>query len=150
MRRRNHCLNCGELRELAAHGLCFTCYRREDRARDREFASIDLHNPGIRREHQKLFRGFSGVMIGLSSLGVSKDDALEIRRIIAPYLGPIEKFLAPAPEREVSEVNSERENEECSLFTEEPTHQTFGDPRLPGSGVRVKNPVEFEEGRANR
>ena len=28
------CLNCGEVREIAAHGLCFKCYRRR-RARER-------------------------------------------------------------------------------------------------------------------
>ena len=47
------CLNCGEVREMAAHGLCFKCYRRNDRANDRQLAGVDRHNPGIRREHKR-------------------------------------------------------------------------------------------------
>ncbi len=80
MRRTEGCLNCGEVREIAAHGLCFACYRRKDRASDRQLPSVDRHNPGVRREHKKLFRGFTNVMVGLSDLGASKDDVLTIRQ----------------------------------------------------------------------
>ena len=66
-RKTDVCINCGETREMAAHGLCFKCYRKEDRADDRQFAGVDRHNRGIRREHKKLFRGFTSVMVGLSN-----------------------------------------------------------------------------------
>lgn len=56
-RRLGSCMNCGEEREMAAFGLCFKCYRREDRAKDRMFAAVDRRNPGIRREHKKLVPG---------------------------------------------------------------------------------------------
>ena len=93
MRRTDGCINCGEVREIAAHGLCFTCYRQRERA-DR--ISVDRHNPGVRREHRKLFRGFAAVMSGLSDLGVSKTDVLAIRRLLEAYLAPIFEFLAGA------------------------------------------------------
>jgi hypothetical protein len=116
-RKTDSCLNCGEIREMAAHGLCFKCYRREDRADDRRFAAVDRHNPGLRKEHKKMLRGFMTVMGGLSDLGVQKSDVLTIRRMLDPYVAPIAEFLGPAPERdEVEEVvNSEQKSGE--LFT---------------------------------
>jgi hypothetical protein len=106
------CLNCGEVREIAAHGLCFKCYRREDRANERKFAATDRHNPGVLKEHKKMLRGFSSVMGGLSDLGVSRTDVLAIRRSLEPYLLPISSFLALAPDDEEnsSVVNGEQES----------------------------------------
>jgi hypothetical protein len=117
MRRTDGCVQCGEVREIAGKGLCFKCYRQAERAADRQFAGVDRHNPGIRREHKKVFRGFTAVMAGLSDLGVELNDALAIRRILEPYIVLIAKFLAPAPEQEKreTEVNSERNSQ--SLFT---------------------------------
>ena len=94
MRRSDGCVNCGDVREIAAHGLCFRCYRRNERASEQQAASVDRHNPGARREHKKLFRGFTSVMVGLSDLGVSQEHVLAIRKMIEPYLAPIAKFLA--------------------------------------------------------
>jgi hypothetical protein len=117
MRRTDGCMNCGEVREIAAHGLCFACYRRQERAVDRQFANVDRHNPGVRREHKKLFRGFTSLMVGLSDLGVPNDEVLIIRRIIEPYLEPIAKFLALASEQDKVEgaVNSEQKSSD--VFT---------------------------------
>jgi hypothetical protein len=36
------CLNCGEEREIAAHGLCFRCYLRNERAEERKFAYVEF------------------------------------------------------------------------------------------------------------
>lgn len=93
MRKTDGCLNCGEVREIAAHGLCFRCYRKDERAEERKFAPVDRHNPGIRREHEKLFRGFISVMTGLAALGVQHPDVLAIRRVLSPYLELIQQFL---------------------------------------------------------
>lgn len=119
MRKTEACINCGEPREIAAHGLCFACYRRQERADDPRFAAVDRHNPGIRREHKKLFRGFSSVMNGLADLGVQSADVLTIRRMLAPYLEPIEKFLTPpaGTEKNGAVVNGERQVELGSPFT---------------------------------
>ena len=106
------CLNCGEVREIAAHGLCFKCYRREDRANERKFAATDRHNPGVLKEHKKMLRGFASVMGGLSDLGVSRTDVLAIRRALEPYLLPISSLLALASESEEipNAVNGEQKS----------------------------------------
>jgi len=110
MRRTDGCINCGETREMAAHGLCFKCYRQHERAADQIPVGVDRHNPGIRREHKKLFRGFTSVMTGLSELGVSRTDVLTIRGILGPYLEAIAGFLSPIQEQGKNEadVNSEQ------------------------------------------
>jgi|GEM_PF-7093945 len=97
LRKTDGCVNCGEIREIAAHGLCCKCYRKNERALDRKFASVSRHDPAIRREHKKLFHGFTSLMVGLSDLGVSHPDVIRIRGIIDPYLTPIAKFLIPSP-----------------------------------------------------
>jgi hypothetical protein len=117
MRRENECLNCGEVREMAAHGLCFKCYRSQDRANDRQFAGVDRHNPGIRREHKKMFRGFTSVMAGLSDLGVQKSDVLTIRRMLDPYVAPIAEFLAPGPGLDEVEGAVNGEQKSGDVFT---------------------------------
>jgi hypothetical protein len=115
MRKTEGCLNCGEVREMAAHGFCFRCYRQNERAQERPI--VDRHNPAMRKEHKKILRGFTSLMVGLSDLGVGKSDALAIREIIQPYLDPIANFLAPGPGRGEREgrVNSERDSEK--MFT---------------------------------
>jgi hypothetical protein len=117
MRRVAVCLNCGEPREIAALGLCFKCYRQQERRDDRKLSVVDRHNPALRREHKKIFRGLTSVMVGLSDLGVGTTDVLTIRGLIQPYLSPIEQFLAsPRHTTEtLAEVNSEQANDK--LFT---------------------------------
>jgi hypothetical protein len=102
---------------MAAHGLCFTCYRKQERANDRQFAGADRHNPGIRREHKKMFRGFTGVMAGLSDLGVSKSDVLAIRRMLDPYVVAIAEFLAPASDKGEVEGIVNGEQKSSGVFT---------------------------------
>ena len=86
-RRLGSCMNCGEEREMAAFGLCFKCYRREDRAKDRMFAAVDRRNPRNPPGAQEISSGDSqGVMAGLSDLGVQKSDVLSIRRTLDPSI----------------------------------------------------------------
>jgi hypothetical protein len=56
MRKTAACINCGEPREVAAFGLCFKCYRRDKRDCNQISLTPDRHNPGLRREHKKIFR----------------------------------------------------------------------------------------------
>ncbi len=150
-RRIDACLNCGETREMAAHRLCFKCYRREGRADDRQFAMVDPHNPGLRKEHKRMLRGFTNVMAGLSDLGVQKDDVLKIRRMLDPYVALITEFLAPLAQHEEVEgaVNSEQTSKTSSQFTgqqqlahENPNTGGKKDeweyPKLAPSGTRKK------------
>ena len=114
---------------MAAHDLCFACYRRQERADDRQFAGVDRHTPAIRREHKKLFRGFTAVMTGLSDLGISKDDVFTIRRTIEPYLSPIAKFLAVTPVQDEVRVNGEHEFPERFVVH---TDLSMSSERVPG------------------
>jgi hypothetical protein len=120
MRRIDGCKDCGETREMATCDLCFTCYRRQERAADRQFAGVDRHTPAIRREHKKLFRGFTAVMTGLSDLRISKEDVLTIRQTIEPYLTPIAKFLAVMPQQDKDGVNSEHESPKTFFVHSDP------------------------------
>jgi hypothetical protein len=113
MRKVTSCMNCGATPKppdrLAAHGLCYACYRRDDRKEKRQAEAADPFtdkwNPGIRKAHKKLFRGMTSVMTGLSDLGASKADVLMVRRVIDPYLAPIAQYLS------VEAMNSEQDSE---------------------------------------
>src|SRR5438477_145298 len=122
MRKTAQCMNCGEVREIAAHGLCFTCYRRSERRVDR---SVDRHSPGIRRDDFRLVSSYCQILKALSSIGVGQADVEQVRRILAPYLEPIAPLLTidagagdvedqlhgPDEERDEIFVTSEREHE---------------------------------------
>lgn len=99
------CAECGQEQEIAAHGLCFGCYRRLERKRKRQIAGVDRHNPALRPEHKRLFRGFNAIMAGIADLRISQADAMAMRELIGPYVTPVEKYLKG------SEVNSELEND---------------------------------------
>ena len=150
MRRTDGCKNCGETREMAAHDLCFKCYRRLERLDDQKFAGVDRHTPAIRRDHKKLFRGFTAVMVGLSDLGISKEDVFTIRRTIEPYLSPIAKFLAVTSEKDEGEVNSERDSPtpftvqtDPSMSREEKPPTTFLIQSDPNMSREEKAPKTF-------
>ena len=159
MRRSEGCLNCGEVREIAAHGLCFACYRRKERAEDRQFAGVDRHSPAIRREHKKMFRGFTNLMAGLSDLGVSREDVFAIRRTIDAYLTPIAKFLAPPQESEegATHVNGEHKSPEQftvhSDWSQEQSPRTFffirTDPSMSDSPPAEFRTIEISTGTAD-
>jgi hypothetical protein len=92
MRRQDSCMNCGEVRDMAAHGLCYKCYRAADRAKDND-AVFDRHTGAIQKERQKLFRAYSEVMVGLGKLSVNKYDVKAVIKILRPYLAPIAEIL---------------------------------------------------------
>jgi hypothetical protein len=114
-RKIDQCMNCGQSREIAAFGLCFTCYRRQERAKDRPF--VDKHNPGVNPTQKKILAGFAKLMGGLGDIGVPRGLVILIRRMISPYLVPVENLLSPPPpgpdtdafpaETEIEPVNSE-------------------------------------------
>jgi len=83
------CVECGEPREHAAKGLCFACYRRQER----QSKSVDLHNPGISRDQTKLIRAHAQVMQGLALLRVGKKHVREILTVLAPYLSPVREYI---------------------------------------------------------
>jgi hypothetical protein len=128
------------MRAIAARGLCYKCYRAEERSRER--ATPDRHNPGMHREHKKLFKSLSSVMGGLADMGCVRDDIFDIKKILRPYLEPIAQYLnpdaeepptAPLPERKAN--SSERVAEPSSLFTRMGTHPEPGFQKKPSKKI---------------
>jgi hypothetical protein len=108
-RRTARCLNCGEPREIAAHGLCFACYRREERASDGRY--VDRHNPGVTPDQKKILNGFAKLMAGLGDIGVPRGTVLLIRKTIQPYLVPVQDLLSPPASRETDAFPAEAADE---------------------------------------
>jgi len=64
VRRLDSCINCGDEREITAHGLCFKCYRAEERARK---ATPDpvwarLGNGYLLREQKRALTVVTGIL----------------------------------------------------------------------------------------
>jgi NMD protein affecting ribosome stability and mRNA decay len=89
------CSECGETGQHAAHGLCFSCYRRLQRARNTS-ESIGSHNSGIRIQQRRVVRAFASVVSALSVLEVSREDMEAINEILSPYFAPLAELLDPA------------------------------------------------------
>ena len=90
-RKNDRCMNCGEMREIAAHGLCFACYRRNVREKERR----DAHTPSAqeRAHHKRLLKAYSTVMQGLLEIGVQQNDVLEVKTVLRPYLTAISHLI---------------------------------------------------------
>jgi len=87
-------MNCGENRELAAHGLCFTCYRRTERTiRCEAEGIVDRHTPGIRREQKRLIKAYTTIMSALADIGVSSEDVSKVQELLGPYLSIVDRFV---------------------------------------------------------
>src|SRR5450759_1400477 len=112
MRRTDACRNCGEIRELAAHGLCFACYRADERKAEAAARPIDRHSPAIRKEHKKMFKAVAALMGGLSDLGVGREHVMAIKKIVEPYLAPIQEYL--------NTVNGEHESKKFTVHQPPP------------------------------
>jgi predicted amidophosphoribosyltransferase len=89
-RRIDVCMNCQKELPIAAHGLCWTCYRREQRAAKRIH---DPHEGGLRKTHQKIVRAYAKLMSALIDLQASRADIAEVKRTLAIYLEPIRELL---------------------------------------------------------
>jgi hypothetical protein len=133
-----NCEKCGaENVQMATttRALCYKCYRAEERARERPIP--DRHNPGLRKEHKRIFKAFSQVMGGLTDLGVTRDDVLDVRNILQPYLKLIQEYLdvvSPKDEPEPPEPTpgpGEQTPEASSLFTSYTFDRPEKDPDDP-------------------
>jgi hypothetical protein len=109
MRKHDSCMNCGEVREMAARGLCFKCYRAAQRV---EKASLwTRQGKGwLLKEQKKAFTVITGILKAIADCpGLEEDDVKQIRNILRPYLDGFADCFAP---RECIEaVNSEQELE---------------------------------------
>ena len=68
------CVNCQEEAVIAAHGLCYACYRKDERT---NVGRVDRHSGAINKERQKLLRAFAQYMIAVGKLGFTDDDTEE-------------------------------------------------------------------------
>ena len=94
MRRTDGCINCGEEREIAAHGLCFTCYRRKERAAER--AENPLGNGWLLKDHRKAFTVVTRILTALSDCpAIEQSDRQKIQMILRPYLDKLADCFAP-------------------------------------------------------
>lgn len=119
MRKLRECTNCGEPREMAAHGLCFRCYRREARAEEKDPELIDVHTPGIRKGHKKLIKAFNAVLTGLADLGVDRNRILRIVEIVRPYVAPVSfYFTGLVEDQSNAEAISEEDNSDAGNESE--------------------------------
>jgi hypothetical protein len=82
---------------MATKHECFACSRARKRAQE---SPIDRHNPGIRRDHQKLVEGVREFNDGAISTADRQTTVLQIRDLVTPYLAPIADFLPRLSERE--------------------------------------------------
>ena len=107
MRRLDGCINCGEVREIAAHGLCFTCYRRVERAAER--AENPLGNGWLLRDHRKAFTVVTRMLTALSDCpAIEQSDRQKIQMILRPYLDKLADCFAP--KKKSKPVNGEQKS----------------------------------------
>lgn len=110
MRRMDGCVNCGEEREIAAHGLCFKCYRARERAQK---ASADpvwarLGNGSLLREQKRALTVITGILKAIADCpAVEESDRKKIQNILRPYLDKLAECFAPKGQND-KPVNSEQ------------------------------------------
>jgi hypothetical protein len=101
MRRQDSCINCGDERDIAAHGLCFKCYRAAERAQkvtpDPAWAS--LGNGWLLRDQKRALTVVTGILKAISDCpAVEETDRKQIRNILRPYLDKLAECFAPKRE----------------------------------------------------
>jgi hypothetical protein len=92
MRKIDECRICGETREIWALGLCVNCYRNLERQAKAD-RSVDRHSSPIRREHQRLFAGYSQAMIAFGKIGLGRKEIEAVVAVMRPFLEPIAHYL---------------------------------------------------------
>jgi hypothetical protein len=119
------CMNCQEELPIAAHGLCFCCYRRVKRAEKKEedmsseTTKRDLHSPGLRKEHKVILKAHASILSNLADLRCSKADIHHIQEILRPYLEPVSEFVTINKAEEHESPNAEDDDESNELLADE-------------------------------
>jgi hypothetical protein len=115
------CTECGEEREIVAHGLCVNCYRRKERAEENPWAKKDRHAVAVRKAQRKSRKGLLVIMNALEDLSdaaiVSADVITAMQKLIKPEVARIADALdAPEPKAEPTEPEPEAEPVHVSRF----------------------------------
>lgn len=112
MRRIDGCINCGDEREIAAHGLCFKCYRAAERAQK---AAPDpvwarLGNGSLLREQKRALTIVTGILKAIADCpAIEQRDRQQIQNILRPYLDKLADCFAP--KKKCKPVNNEQKLE---------------------------------------
>ena len=108
MRRQDGCINCGEVREMAALGLCFKCYRADVRARKAADPLWAKQGNGwLLKEQKKASTVVTNILKSISDCPlIEGDDVRRMQDILRPYLVKLTECFAP---KEI--VNSEQKFE---------------------------------------
>ncbi len=119
------CVNCREAREIAAHGLCYKCYRREERVEDYPWAAADRNNRQLLKSQKKLRKVVTAILNSVDD-GIdllSPEDVDVIRRTLKPY---VERMATGLPGPETGEtgraVNSEQTARTRRIANEQARH----------------------------
>jgi hypothetical protein len=117
MRKLDDCINCGEVREMAAHGLCFKCYRAEERARRALWTKQG--NGSLLKEQKKAFTVVTTILKAISDCPVIKEsDKKQIQKLFRPYLDELAECFAPkenvAMTKAQAAMNGEQKHRECN------------------------------------
>lgn len=110
------CINCQEGREIAAHGLCFKCYRAEEREAENPYAAADRHNRAQLKHLKKLRKCITSILNSIDD-GIDvldPDDVDSMRGILQPYFVSLAAGLAPAREKAVNSEQKELDDVHCS------------------------------------
>jgi hypothetical protein len=102
------CESCHRRAALAGDGLCYRCYRREERAAGREEDLRDPNSVESRRRRKHLLGAFQALMGGLLQLGIEDTLLMDIREQLRPYfaeIGPLVGYAADSTDEE-EEVNN--------------------------------------------
>lgn len=87
------CEGCGEEREMAARGLCFKCYRREEREQNERWAKPDRHATQVRKAQRKTRNALMKILNGVDELDdanlVPESTCEQIREILHPEIDKI-------------------------------------------------------------
>jgi hypothetical protein len=88
------CINCGETREVAAHGLCFKCYRQEERKlSDDLWAKPDQHAKDLAKVQRKTRKALMKMMDALEEIDtgrlVPQETVEQWRSLLCPEVARI-------------------------------------------------------------
>jgi hypothetical protein len=81
-------MNCGEEREMAAHGLCFKCYRAEERAIENPWGAADKHSRVQLKAQGVLRKAVTSILNAVDAAidYLAETDVTTIRNICGGYL----------------------------------------------------------------
>ena len=137
------CMNCGETREIAAHGLCFRCYRQEERRlADDLWARPDPNAKELAKTQRKTRRALMKMMDSLEEIEsgklVPQETVESWRKLLRPEVERIALSLGEAQVNSehdnMSEPFTESANELSERVNSEPEKMSalFTEPTSPG------------------